>query len=166
MPQVNIIAKNFMDTVASLPAIKLDMLYRNQFICEAILSSLPHLAKKYVLQMLYIDDPITSKSLQEWVIAADGSSKHTVSIDRLIPLRVFERGLLRQREKEAPRLTESGFQFMLMDTNAQLWYVIREYISNSENLDTLTDDQTAIIKDLADLGLVKLQKEGELVYSY
>ena len=63
------------------------------------------------------------------------------------------------REKEAPRLTESGFQFLvwmytflglfhlwcrlqdiilglcklqLMDTNAQLWYIIREYISNSE----------------------------------
>ncbi|KAF3967904.1 hypothetical protein CMV_008154 [Castanea mollissima] len=35
-------------------------------------------------------------------------------------------------DKEAPRLTESGFQFLLMDTNAQLWYIIREYISNSE----------------------------------
>lgn len=41
MPQVKIIAKNFMDMVASLPAIKLDMLYRNQFICEAILRSSP-----------------------------------------------------------------------------------------------------------------------------
>ncbi|GAY56309.1 hypothetical protein CUMW_170890 [Citrus unshiu] len=34
---------------------------------------------------------------------------------------VFQRGLLIQRDKEAPRLTESGFQFLLMDTNAQLW---------------------------------------------
>ncbi|TYJ13903.1 hypothetical protein E1A91_A10G081400v1, partial [Gossypium mustelinum] len=41
-------------------------------------------------------------------------------------MRIFQRGLLRQR------LTESGFQFLLMDTNAQLWYIIREYISNSE----------------------------------
>ncbi|GMI93416.1 hypothetical protein like AT4G17020 [Hibiscus trionum] len=267
MPQVKIIAKNFMDMVSSLPAIKLGMLYRNQFICEAILRSLPPLAKKYVLQMLYIDAPVTSKSLQEWVLA-DGSSKHKVAIDRLIQLRVFEvidrkkettyklnptfqtslrkhlicggtlprepmppnviarlptpeeldayaleqwecfllqlispgqsersssfsssmmrifqRGLLHQRDKEAPRLTESGFQFLLMDTNAQLWYIIREYITNSEeqgvdqadliafllelsfhtageayNLDTLTDDQAVMIKDLADLGLVKLQK--------
>ncbi|KAK8292897.1 hypothetical protein V6Z11_D06G151100 [Gossypium hirsutum] len=47
-------------------------------------------------------------------------------------MRIFQRGLLRQRDKEAPRLTESGFQFLLMDTNAQLWYIIREYISNSE----------------------------------
>nr|KJB81554.1 hypothetical protein B456_013G150200 [Gossypium raimondii]KJB81555.1 hypothetical protein B456_013G150200 [Gossypium raimondii]KJB81556.1 hypothetical protein B456_013G150200 [Gossypium raimondii]KJB81557.1 hypothetical protein B456_013G150200 [Gossypium raimondii]KJB81558.1 hypothetical protein B456_013G150200 [Gossypium raimondii] len=47
-------------------------------------------------------------------------------------MRIFQRGLLRQRDKEAPRLTESDFQFLLMDTNAQLWYIIREYISNSE----------------------------------
>ncbi|TYG72502.1 hypothetical protein ES288_D04G026200v1 [Gossypium darwinii] len=45
-------------------------------------------------------------------------------------MRIFQRGLLRQRDKEAPRLTESGFQFLLMDTNTQLWYIIREYISN------------------------------------
>ena len=40
MPQVKIIAKNFMDMVASLPAVKLDKLYPNAFICEAILRSL------------------------------------------------------------------------------------------------------------------------------
>lgn len=37
MPQVKIIAKNFMDMVSSLPAMKLDKLYENAFICEAIL---------------------------------------------------------------------------------------------------------------------------------
>ena len=39
MPQVKIIAKNFMDMVASLPAVKLDKFYANAFICEAILRS-------------------------------------------------------------------------------------------------------------------------------
>ncbi|XP_028775560.1 general transcription and DNA repair factor IIH subunit TFB2 isoform X2 [Neltuma alba] len=98
-------------------------------------------------------------------------------------MKLFQRHLMRQRDKEAPRLTESGFQFLLMDTNAQLWYIIREYISNSEargvdaaelisfllelsfhvigeayNINTLTDFQRNIIKDLADLGLVKLQQ--------
>lgn len=268
MPQVKIIAKNFMDMVASLPALKLDKLYDNAFICEAILRSLPPLAKKYVLQMLYIDVPISAKLLQEWVLA-DGVSKHNVAVDRLVQLRVFietvdrkkestyrlnpkfqinlqkhivhggvlprepmpstitvrlpsledleayaaeqwecfllhlissaqaerttnfsssmmkifQRGLLSQRDKEAPKLTESGFQFLLMDTNAQLWYIIREYITNSEergvdtadlisfllelsfhvtgeayNMNTLTDIQRNVIKDLADLGLVKLQQ--------
>ncbi|XP_015888991.1 general transcription and DNA repair factor IIH subunit TFB2 [Ziziphus jujuba] len=268
MPQVKIIAKNFMDMVASLPAMKLDKLYANAFICEAILRSLPPLAKKYVLQMLFIEGPVSATSMQEWVLA-DGVSKHQVAIDRLIQLRlftetadrkrettyrlnpvlqanlqklltcgevlprepmppnvtarlpsledleafalekwecfllqlinssqaekptnisssmmkIFQRGLLSQREKEAPRLTESGFQFLLMDTNAQLWYIIREYISNSEergvdpadlisfllelsfhvtgeayNMNTLTDVQSNTIKDLSDLGLVKLQQ--------
>lgn len=268
MPQVKIIAKNFMDMVASLPAMKLDQLYENAFICEAILRSLPPLAKKFVLQMLYIDAPVSATSMEEWVLP-DGVSKYKVAVDRLIQLRVFietadrkrettyrlnpmfqanlqkllihgevlarepmpsnitvrlpsleeleayaldqwecfllqlinsgqaekpsnisssvmkvfQKGLLSQRDKEAPRLTESGFQFLLMETNAQLWYIIREYISNAEergvdpadlisfllelsfhvtgeayDIDTLTEEQRYAIKDLADLGLVKLQQ--------
>ncbi|KAJ0966893.1 hypothetical protein J5N97_023810 [Dioscorea zingiberensis] len=268
MPQVRIVAKNFMDMVAALPAMKLDQLYDSSFICEAVLRSLPPLAKKYVLQLLFIDAPVTAKSIEEWVLS-DGISKHKVAIDRLLQLRVFsevidrkkeasyklnpkfqsnmqrylvhggslprepmpssvtvrlptaedleayaleqwecfllqlissaqaerptnfspsmmrvfQRGLLSARENEAPRLTENGFQFLLMETNAQLWYIIREYISTAEdrgvdptdlisfllelsfhkmgeayNLNTLTDVQRSAIKDLADLGLVKLQQ--------
>ncbi|XP_064957145.1 general transcription and DNA repair factor IIH subunit TFB2-like isoform X3 [Musa acuminata AAA Group] len=245
MPQVRIIAKNFMDLVAALPAMKLDKLYESTFICEAVLRSLPPMAKRYVLQMLYIDTLITAKSMEEWLLP-DGLSKHKVAIDRLLQLRVFlevtdsgtlprepmplsitvrlptledletyaseqwecfllqlinsaqaekltsfsssmikvfQRGLLSARENEPPKLTENGFQFLLMDTNAQLWYIIREYISTAEdrgvdptdlisfllelsfhtlgeayNLNTLTDVQRIAIKDLADLGLVKLQQ--------
>ncbi|KAH9796942.1 General transcription and DNA repair factor IIH subunit TFB2 [Citrus sinensis] len=215
MPLVKIIAKNFMDMVASLTARDLDRLYENPFICEAILRSLPPLAKKYVMQMFYIDGAIPAKMMEEWVLP-DGFTKHRVAIDRLVQLRlfseekkkettyrlnstfqsnlrkhliyggalprepmpsgitarlptledleayaigqwecfllqlisstqaerptnfsssmmkVFQRGLLSRRDKEAPRLTESGFQFLLMDTNAQLWYIVREYISNSQ----------------------------------
>ncbi|KAL9440595.1 hypothetical protein AB3S75_019293 [Citrus x aurantiifolia] len=266
MPQVKIIAKNFMDMVASLTARDLNKLYENPFICEAILRSLPPLAKKYVFQMLYVDGAIPAKTMEEWVLP-DGFTKHKVAIDRLVQLRlfseekkkettyrlnstfqsnlqkhlinggalprepmpsgitarlptledleayaigqwecfllqlissaqverptnfsssmmkVFQRGLLIQRDKEAPRLTESGFQFLLMDTNAQLWYIVREYISNSQerginqadlisfllelsfhvtgeayNLNTLSEIQRSMIKDFADLGLVKLQQ--------
>ncbi|XP_077223295.1 general transcription and DNA repair factor IIH subunit TFB2-like isoform X2 [Tasmannia lanceolata] len=262
MPQVRIIAKNFMDMVGALPAMKLDKLYENAFICEAVLRSLPPLAKNYVLQMLYVDAPVTAKSMEEWVLS-DGFSKHKVAIDRLLQLRifleatdrkretsiklnpkfqrnlqtyliyggalprepmplsitmrlptlddleayahdqwecfllqlissaqverpanfsssmmkVFQRGLLSARDNETPRLTE------LMDTNAQLWYIIREYISTAQergldptdlisfllelsfhamgeayNLNSLTEVQSKAIKDLADLGLVKLQQ--------
>lgn len=269
MPQVKIVARNFMDMVASLPAIKLDKLYENAFICEAILRSLPPLGKKYVLQLLFIDVPVTASLIQEWVLS-DGLSKHKVAMDRLIQLRVlreifdrkkeatlrlnpafqtniqkhivhggvlprgpmpssltgrlpsledlhayamhqwecfllhlissseaekktnissslmkvFQRGLLSQKDDtEGPKLTESGFQFLLMDTNAQLWYIVREYITNSEergldtsdlisfllelsfhvtgqayDVATLSEVQKTIIMDLADLGLVKLQK--------
>ncbi|KAH0453750.1 hypothetical protein IEQ34_018074 [Dendrobium chrysotoxum] len=268
MPQVRIVAKNFMDMVAVLPAMKLDKLYESTFICEAVLRSLPPLAKKYALQMLFIESPVTAKSFEEWVLP-DGFSKHRVAIERLLQLRVFletndrkketsytmnpkfqssmrkylvqggtlprepmssgvtvrlptledleayahrqwecfllqlinsaqaqrltnfsssmirvfQRGLLSSRENEAPRLTENGFQFLLMDTNAQLWYIIREYITTSEdrgidptdlisfllelsfhslgeayNMNSLTEVQCKAIKDLADLGVVKLQQ--------
>lgn len=268
MPQVRIVAKNFMDMVAALPAMKLDKLYESTFICEAVLRSLPPLAKKYVLQMLFIDSPIPAKSMEDWVLP-EGLSKHKVAIDRLLQLRVFvdvtdrrketsyrlnpifqsnmqiclvqggtlprepmpsnatgrlpsledldtyaldqwedfllqlinsaqvdrptnfspsmmrvfQRGLLSSRENEAPRLTENGFQFLLMNTNAQLWYMIREYILSSEDrgvdptdlisfllelsfhsmgeaysLSSLTDVQRNAIKDFSVLGLVKLQQ--------
>lgn len=97
MPQVKIIAKNFMDMVAALPTMKLDKLYDNTFICEAILRSLPPLAKKYVLQMLYIDVPVAAKSMEEWVLP-DGQSKHKVAIDRLIQLRILIESADRKKE--------------------------------------------------------------------
>lgn len=268
MPHVRIVAKNFMDMVAALPTMKLDKLYESTFICEAVLRSLTPLAKKYVLQMLYVDFPVTAKLMEEGVLP-EGLSKHRVAIEQLLHLRVFlettdrkketsykmnpkfqsnmrkyllhggvlprvsmplgvtvrlptledlesyaqkqwecfllqlinsaqaerlsnfsssmirvfQRGLLSSRENEVPRLTENGFQFLLMDTNAQLWYIIREYITTSEdrgvdpadlisfllelsfhslgeayNMNSLTDVQSKAIKDLADLGVVKLQQ--------
>ena len=53
---------------------------------------MPPLAKKYILQMLYIDAPVPAKSLEEWVLP-DGLSKHRVAIDRLIQLRVLTESL-------------------------------------------------------------------------
>lgn len=55
---------------------------------DSIIRSLPPLAKKYVLQLLYIDGPVSAKWLEEWVLA-DGASKHRVAIDRLVQLRVL-----------------------------------------------------------------------------
>ncbi|KAF7151186.1 hypothetical protein RHSIM_Rhsim02G0128000 [Rhododendron simsii] len=92
-------------------------------------------------------------------LISSGQAERTTNFSSSM-LKIFQRGLLSQRDKEALKLTESGFQFLLMDTNAQLWYIIREYITNSEayNMNTLTDIQRNVIKDLADLGLVKLQQ--------
>lgn len=53
-----------------------------------VIRSLPPLAKKFVLQMLYIDGPVSAKSMEEWVLP-DGVSKYKVAVDRLIQLRVF-----------------------------------------------------------------------------
>lgn len=268
MPQVMVVARNFMDMVAALPAAKLDMLYDSAFICEAVLRSLPPLSKKYALQMLYVSAPVAAAAMEEWVLD-EYATKHRVAIDRLLQLRVFvevrdrrkeasykmnqkfqgnmqkylvdggslprepipssvtarlptlaelegyaleqwerfllqlinssqvergtsfsssmmktfQRGLLSSRDGEAPKLTENGFQFLLMETNAQLWYIMREYISSAEergvdptelisfllelsfhtlgeaySLNTLTDVQRIAIRDLSELGLVKLQQ--------
>ncbi|KAH9762205.1 General transcription and DNA repair factor IIH subunit TFB2 [Citrus sinensis] len=255
MPQVKIIAKNFMDMVASLTARDLNKLYENPFICEAILRSLPPLAKKYVFQMLYIDGAIPAKTMEEWVLP-DGFTKHKVAIDRLVQLRlfseekkkettyrlnstfqsnlqkhlinggalprepmpsgitarlptledleayaigqwecfllqlissaqaerptnfsssmmkVFQRGLLIQRDKEAPRLTESGFQFLRIylqfpgvasdilfsGFSASKFLRVPVFDSLAYNLNTLSEIQRSMIKDFADLGLVKLQQ--------
>eukprot|EP00268_Persea_americana_P020050 TRINITY_DN2032_c0_g1_i2.p1 TRINITY_DN2032_c0_g1~~TRINITY_DN2032_c0_g1_i2.p1 ORF type:complete len:181 (+),score=33.49 TRINITY_DN2032_c0_g1_i2:221-763(+) len=115
MPQVKIIAKNFMDMVAALPAMKLDKLYENTFICEAVLRSLPPLAKKYVLQMLYLVGPITAKSMEEWVLA-DGLSKHRGAIDRLLQLRVFLEATDRKKEtsyKLNPKFQDSLQKYLV-----------------------------------------------------
>lgn len=52
------------------------------------------LAKKYILQLLYIDGPVVATWLEEWVLP-DGMSKHKVAIDRLIQLRVLSETLER-----------------------------------------------------------------------
>lgn len=98
-------------------------------------------------------------------------------------MKTFQRGLLSSRDGEAAKLSENGFQFLLMETNAQLWYIMREYISSAEergvdptdlisfllelsfhtqgaaySLSTLTEVQRIAVMDLMELGLVKLQQ--------
>ncbi|KAL3345334.1 hypothetical protein AABB24_024343 [Solanum stoloniferum] len=65
-------------------------------------------------------------------------------------MKIFQRGLLSQRDdREPPRLTESGFQFLLMDTIAQLWYIIREYITNAEERGVDSADLIAFLLELS-----------------
>ncbi|CAK9152518.1 unnamed protein product [Ilex paraguariensis] len=194
MPQVKIVAKNFMDMVASLPAIKLDKLYHNSFICEAIFSGvLPRepMPSNITVRLPTLDE-LDSYAVGQWecflLHLINSAEAETIKNISSSMMKVFQRGLLSQRDKEAPKLTESGFQFLLMETNAQLWYIIREYITNSEergldtadlisfllelsfhvageayNMNTLTDIQRNTIKDLVDLGLVKLQQVHSIV---
>lgn len=85
--------------------------------------------------------------------------------------------------KEQFRITDKGFQFLLMDTNSQLWQIVREYVAAAEdrgldsgemisfllelgfhvvgepyNMKTLTSMQQNIVNELAVLGLVQLQE--------
>ncbi|CAM6085516.1 unnamed protein product [Calypogeia fissa] len=260
---------NFMDMVAALPAAKLDDLYDSPWTCQAVVRSLPPLSKQYVLRLLYVEAPLSSKSMQDWALT-DALTKHKVAIDKLEHLRVviesterkkevtyklnpklqkqlrevlrtgggvpresmpasfaarvpsladlenyatnqweavllqlvssafaetpatpmnsslletFKRaGLLTAKAKEPPRITDAGFQFLLMDTNSQLWQIVKEYVVSAEetgmdsgelinfllelgflqvgepyNFNTLSSEQQKVIKELAALGLLQIQ---------
>ncbi|XP_042045093.1 general transcription and DNA repair factor IIH subunit TFB2-like, partial [Salvia splendens] len=140
MPQVRIVARNFMDMVASLPPVKLDKLYENSFICEAILRSLPPLAKKYVLLLLYIEGPVSAKWLEEWILA-DGASKHKVAIDRLIQLRVLTETV--ERKKEATYQFNPPFQRISRSTYCMGNNAVKRHCeaSSTEELDAYAVEQ-------------------------
>ncbi|KAK8964781.1 hypothetical protein KSP40_PGU012110 [Platanthera guangdongensis] len=212
MPQVRIVAKNFMDMVAALPTMRLDKLYESIFICEAVLRKKETSYKmnpkfqsnmrKYLLHggvlprvsmplgvtvRLPTLEDLESYAQKQWErfllqLINSAQAERLLNFSSSM-IRVFQRGLLSSRENEDPRLTENGFQFLLMETNAQLWYIIREYITTSEdrgvdpadlisfllelsfhslgeayNMNSLTDVQSKAIEDLADFGVVKLQQ--------
>ncbi|CAL5412215.1 unnamed protein product [Camellia sinensis] len=78
-------------------------------------------------------------------------------------MKIFQRGLLSQRDKEPPKLTESGFQFLErgLDSADLISFMLElsfHVTGEAYNMNTLTDSQRNVIKDLADLGLVKLQQ--------
>lgn len=270
MPKVKFVAQDFMGMVANLPALKVDSLYESHWTCQAILRSLPPLAKMYVLRLLYIDTVVTSKLMDEWILP-EYQTKHRVAIDRLEQLRVlllasdgkkeqnyklnpkfqkqlrqaltngggpprdplpssvavrlpslgelesyalrqwegvllqlvstafpessrdvlrdrfvietFQRAKLLDSATGSTRLTEAGFQFLLMDTSYQLWQIVREYISAAEdrginnvelirfllelgfhivgqpyNRDTLSNTEQMVLDEIKVLGLVQLQQ--------
>ncbi|XP_020265874.1 RNA polymerase II transcription factor B subunit 2-like isoform X3 [Asparagus officinalis] len=59
------------------------------------------------------------------------------------------------RENEAATLIKYGFQFLLMETNAQLWYIVGEYISSSEDCGV---DPTDLISFLLELSFHTMGK--------
>ncbi|VAH39024.1 unnamed protein product [Triticum turgidum subsp. durum] len=212
MPQVMVVARNFMDMVAALPAAKLDMLYDSAFICEAVLrrkevsykmnNKFQANMQKYLvsggcLPREPLPISVTGRlptlvelenyALDQWecfllqLINSSQVEKGTTFSSSM--MKTFQRGLLSSRDGEAAKLSENGFQFLLMETNAQLWYIMREYISSAEergvdptdlisfllelsfhtqgaaySLSTLTEVQRVAIMDLMELGLVKLQQ--------
>ncbi|KAH9547409.1 hypothetical protein CY35_11G033100 [Sphagnum magellanicum] len=95
MPRVKVISRNFMEMVAGLPPAKLDLLYKRHWTCQAVLRSLPPLAKLYVMRLLYVEEAVPSKSLQDWALP-DAQQKHQVAINRMEKLRV----ILVERKKE------------------------------------------------------------------
>ncbi|KAH6559660.1 hypothetical protein KP509_1Z002000 [Ceratopteris richardii] len=117
--------------------------------------------------------------LLQLVSTAFPESAHDVSSDRFV-IETFQKAKLLD---SGLKLTEAGFQFLLMDTSYQLWQIVREYISSAEdrginnvelirfllelgfhvvgqpyNRDTLTNTEETVLEELKVLGLVQLQQ--------
>lgn len=81
---------NLVTYLEGLPALTLARLYESHWTCQAVLRSLPPLAKQYILRLLFVDKPLSLELLQSW--AEPGSaSKHEVAIDKLLGLQLLQR---------------------------------------------------------------------------
>ncbi|GLJ36800.1 hypothetical protein SUGI_0742290 [Cryptomeria japonica] len=74
-----------------LPEIS-DKLYSNQYVCQAMLRSMPPLCKQYVLHLLYIDTIVCDKEIVTWAFPNE-VTKHKAAVDRLLKVKVFLEGL-------------------------------------------------------------------------
>lgn len=132
---------------------------------------------------------LESYAMRQWegvllqlVSTAFPESSHDVPRDRFV-IETFQRAKLLDSAMGSARLTEAGFQFLLMDTSYQLWQIVREYISAAEdrginsvelirfllelgfhvvgqpyNRDTLTNTEQMVLDEIKVLGLVQLQQ--------
>eukprot|EP00250_Pteridium_aquilinum_P011836 c20340_g1_i1 orf=78-1457(+) len=132
---------------------------------------------------------LDSYAMKQWegvllqlVGAAFPDSSHDISRDRFV-IETFQRANLLDSAMGSTKLTEAGFQFLLMDTSYQLWQMVREYISAAEdrginnvelirfllelgfhvvgqpyNRDTLTNTEQTVLEEIKVLGLVQLQQ--------
>ncbi|MCO5547544.1 hypothetical protein L7F22_000994 [Adiantum nelumboides] len=129
---------------------------------------------------------LDSYAMKQWegvllqlVSTAFPESSQDFSRDRFV-IETFQRAKLLD---SGMKLTEAGFQFLLMDTSYQLWQIVREYISTAEdrginnvelirfllelgfhvvgqpyNRDTLLSTEQTVLEELKVLGLVQLQQ--------
>lgn len=132
---------------------------------------------------------LDSYAMKQWegvllqlVSTAFPESSHDHPHDRFV-VQTFQRAGLLDSGTGLVKLTEAGFQFLLMDTNYQLWQIIREYISAAEdrginnvelirfllelgfhvvgepyNRNTLTGTEQMVLEEIAVLGLVQVQQ--------
>ncbi|KAJ7516856.1 hypothetical protein O6H91_21G001600 [Diphasiastrum complanatum] len=129
-------------------------------------------------------------AIQQWelvilqlVNSASGEGP-TAPLNKFIQHIFQKAGLLTSRENETTsRITEAGFQFLLLERSSQLWQIIREYVSAAEergldngeligfllelgfhivgepyNMNTLTGMQQKAVEELAILGLARVQQ--------
>lgn len=130
---------NFSGYAESLPGTVLDQLYQSLYVCQAILHSLPPLAKQYVVRMLHAQAiPAGEQSIAwpcclsmaplhqfrayrvhaDWVDqwgSPHSPAKHKSAVDKLTQLRLLKHS----SSQRASRLDPRGVVFDLFYDNAR-----------------------------------------------
>ncbi|CAN6310205.1 unnamed protein product [Urochloa humidicola] len=112
MPQVLVVAQNFMDMVAALLASKLDMLYDSAFICDYLSLQVAPTTGEEVCTADVVRVGTGDLCREEWVLD-EYAVKHRVTIDKLLQHRVFVE--VRDRRKDVSyKLMNQKFQAMVV----------------------------------------------------
>ncbi|KAL3151427.1 hypothetical protein ABBQ38_012436 [Trebouxia sp. C0009 RCD-2024] len=93
---------NFATYAESLPGTVLDQLYQSLYVCQAILHSLPPVAKQYVVRMLHVG-AIPAEWLDQWA-SSQGQSKHLAAVDKLKQLQLLKHSGHQRTSGSAPAM--------------------------------------------------------------
>ncbi|XP_032126705.1 general transcription factor IIH subunit 4 isoform X3 [Sapajus apella] len=153
--RVHLQCRNLQEFLGGLSPGVLDRLYGHPATCLAVFRELPSLAKNWVMRMLFLEQPLPQAAVALWV-KKEFSKAQEESTGLLSGLRIWHTQLLpgglqglilnpifRQNLRiallggtepgEPPCITSAGFQFLLLDTPAQLWYFMLQYLQTAQS---------------------------------
>mmetsp|Transcript_4214 Transcript_4214/g.11879 ORF Transcript_4214/g.11879 Transcript_4214/m.11879 type:complete len:451 (+) Transcript_4214:289-1641(+) len=81
---------NLVSYLEELPPVKLAKIYGSHWTCQAVLRSLPPLAKQYVLRLLFINTGISENIVNSWA-QSSARAKHDTAVDALQRLQVLRK---------------------------------------------------------------------------
>lgn len=76
------------ELIGSQTAYQIDKLYQSSWACKAIFQSLSSLSKIYVMRLLFIESPVATYEMLDWVKTSNYDI-HQKSIEELLLLRIF-----------------------------------------------------------------------------
>ncbi|XP_060045407.1 general transcription factor IIH subunit 4 isoform X3 [Erinaceus europaeus] len=153
--RVHLQCRNLQEFLGGLSPGVLDRLYGHPATCLAVFRELPSLAKNWVMRMLFLEQPLPQAAVALWV-KKEFTKAQEESTGLLSGLHIWHTQLLpgglqglilnpifRQNLRiallggtepgEPPCITSAGFQFLLLDTPAQLWYFMLQYLQTAQS---------------------------------
>ncbi|KAI4880055.1 hypothetical protein NFI96_019924 [Prochilodus magdalenae] len=93
-----------------------------------------------------------------------GSPSAAVSQD--LAQLLIQAGLMKSEAGEAPCITSAGFQFLLLDTASQLWYITLQYLNTVQDysVEGMSESLQTFLQHLREFGLVFQRKRKSRRY--